>query len=218
VEIKVLKNILEANQDKADEIKNLLKREKVLMINMIGSPGAGKTTVLEKTIERLKGRYSMAVIEGDIATDIDARRIQKHNVPIVLINTDGACHLESISIQEALSEFDLKKTDIIFVENVGNLVCPAEFDIGEFAKVAVLSVTEGEDKPAKYPLLFREAKALVLNKIDLIEHTDFDKAAFDKSVRQLNGPLPVFEISCRKEQGIDQWINWLEKTCGETIR
>ncbi len=218
MEIKVLKNILEANQDKADEIKNLLKREKVLMINMIGSPGAGKTTVLEKTIERLKGRYSMAVIEGDIATDIDARRIQKHNVPIVLINTDGACHLESISIQEALSEFDLKKTDIIFVENVGNLVCPAEFDIGEFAKVAVLSVTEGEDKPAKYPLLFREAKALVLNKIDLIEHTDFDKAAFDKSVRQLNGPLPVFEISCRKEQGIDQWINWLEKTCGETIR
>ncbi len=218
MEIKVLKNILEANQDKADEIKELLQREKVLMINMIGSPGAGKTTVLEKTIERLKNRYSMAVIEGDIATDIDARRIQKHNVPIVLINTDGACHLESISIQEALSEFDLKKTDIIFVENVGNLVCPAEFDIGEFAKVAVLSVTEGEDKPAKYPLLFREAKALVLNKIDLIEHTDFNKAAFDKSVKELNGPLPVFEISCRKDQGIDQWINWLEKTCGETIR
>lgn len=218
MEIKVLKNILEANQDKADEIKELLQREKVLMINMIGSPGAGKTTVLEKTIERLKNRYSMAVIEGDIATDIDARRIQKHNVPIVLINTDGACHLESISIQEALSEFDLKKTDIIFVENVGNLVCPAEFDIGEFAKVAVLSVTEGEDKPAKYPLLFREAKALVLNKIDLIEHTDFNKAAFDKSVKELNGPLPVFEVSCRKDQGIDQWINWLEKTCGETIR
>ncbi len=218
MEIKVLKNILEANQDKADEIKELLQREKVLMINMIGSPGAGKTTVLEKTIERLKNRYSMAVIEGDIATDIDARRIQKHNVPIVLINTDGACHLESISIQEALSEFDLKKTDIIFVENVGTLVCPAEFDIGEFAKVAVLSVTEGEDKPAKYPLLFREAKALVLNKIDLIEHTDFNKAAFDKSVKELNGPLPVFEVSCRKDQGIDQWINWLEKTCGETIR
>lgn len=218
MEIKILKNILEANQDKADEIKELLQREKVLMINMIGSPGAGKTTVLEKTIERLKNRYSMAVIEGDIATDIDARRIQKHNVPIVLINTDGACHLESISIQEALSEFDLKKTDIIFVENVGNLVCPAEFDIGEFAKVAVLSVTEGEDKPAKYPLLFREAKALVLNKIDLIEHTDFNKASFDKSVKELNGPLPVFEISCRKDQGIDQWISWLEKTCGETIR
>jgi len=217
VEIKVLKNILEANQDVAEEIKKQLREEKVLMVNLIGSPGAGKTTLLEKTIERLKDKYSIAVIEGDIATDRDARRLQKYDIPIVLINTDGACHLESVSIQEALGEFDLKKTDIVFVENVGNLVCPAEFDIGEYAKIAVLSVTEGDDKPEKYPLLFREAKAMLLNKVDIMEHTDFNKEAFDSDIRRLNGTLPVFEVSLRQNRGLDAWIGWLEKTFRETV-
>ncbi len=217
MEIKVLKNILEANQDVAEEIKKQLREEKVLMVNLIGSPGAGKTTLLEKTIERLKDKYSIAVIEGDIATDRDARRLQKYDIPIVLINTDGACHLESVSIQEALGEFDLKKTDIVFVENVGNLVCPAEFDIGEYAKIAVLSVTEGDDKPEKYPLLFREAKAMLLNKVDIMEHTDFNKEAFDSDIRRLNGTLPVFEVSLRQNRGLDAWIGWLEKTFRETV-
>ncbi len=217
MEIKVLKNILEANQDVAEEIKKHLREEKVLMVNLIGSPGAGKTTLLEKTIERLKDKYSIAVIEGDIATDRDARRLQKYDIPIVLINTDGACHLESVSIQEALGEFDLKKTDIVFVENVGNLVCPAEFDIGEYAKIAVLSVTEGDDKPEKYPLLFREARAMLLNKVDIMEHTDFNKEAFDSDIRKLNGTLPVFEVSLRQNKGLDAWIAWLEKTFRETV-
>ncbi|HQP48343.1 MAG TPA: hydrogenase nickel incorporation protein HypB [Spirochaetota bacterium] len=218
MEIKVMKNILNANQNKADEIKQHLKEKKVLMVNIIGSPGAGKTTLLEKTIESLKETYSIAVIEGDVATDRDARRLQKYDIPIVLINTDGACHLESISIQNALAEFDLDKTDIVFVENVGNLVCPAEFDIGEFAKIAVISVTEGDDKPEKYPLLFREAKAMILNKVDLIEYTDFNKTEFDESLRILNGGLSKFEMSCRKNEGLEGWLDWLKNTHAETAK
>lgn len=213
-----MKNILNANQDKADEIKQQLKEKKVLMVNIIGSPGAGKTTLLEKTIASLKDTYSIAVIEGDVATDKDARRLQKYEIPIVLINTDGACHLESISIQDALAEFDLDKTDIVFVENVGNLVCPAEFDIGEYAKIAVISVTEGDDKPEKYPLLFREAKAMVLNKVDLIEYTDFNKPVFDESLRILNGGLAKFEMSCRKNEGLEGWLDWLKNTHAETTK
>ncbi len=216
MEIKVMKNILNSNQDKANEIKAFLKEKKILMINLIGSPGAGKTTLLEKTMERLKDKYSLAVIEGDVATDRDARRLQKYNCPIVLINTDGACHLESISIQKALQEMDTDSLDIIFVENVGNLVCPAEFDIGEFTKIAVLSVTEGDDKPEKYPLLFREAKLLLLNKTDLIEFTDFNKEAFYSDVKKINGRLPICELSCRKEEGLESWIRWLEESVAET--
>jgi hydrogenase nickel incorporation protein HypB len=210
MEIKMMKNILNANQDKADEIRAFLNEKKTLMVNLIGSPGSGKTTLLEKTLERLKEKYSLAVIEGDVATDRDARRLQKYDCPIVLINTEGACHLESISIQRALNEFDVENTDVVFVENVGNLVCPAEFDIGEFAKIAVLSVTEGDDKPEKYPLLFREAQLVLLNKTDLIEFTDFSKEAFYNDLRKINGKLPVYELSCRKEEGIESWISWLE--------
>lgn len=210
-----MKNVLESNQDKADEIRSLLKREKVLMVNLIGSPGCGKTTLLERTIEKLKARYGIAVIEGDVATDRDARRLQGHDIPIVLINTDGACHLESISIQGALAEFDLASTDIVFVENVGNLVCPAEFDIGEQAKVAVSSTTEGEDKPEKYPLLFREAKMLLLNKVDLAEHVDFDTEVYLESVKKINGTLPIIESSSKSGAGMDQWYAWLESMVTE---
>lgn len=211
MEIKVMKNILNSNQNKADEIEEFLRDRKVLMVNLIGSPGAGKTTLLEKTMEQLREKYSLAVIEGDVATDRDARRLQKYDCPIVLINTDGACHLESISIQKALKELDINRIDIIFVENVGNLVCPAEFNIGEYAKIAVLSVTEGDDKPEKYPLLFREAKLLLLNKTDLIEYTDFNREAFYSDIKRLNGQMQVFELSCRKEEGIGLWIDWLEE-------
>ncbi|MBD3391805.1 MAG: hydrogenase nickel incorporation protein HypB [Chitinivibrionales bacterium] len=218
MKITVMKNILNANQNKADEVRGVLAAKRVLMVNLIGSPGSGKTTLLEKTIAHCAGRFAIAVIEGDVATDRDARRLQPHNVPIVLINTDGACHLESISIQQALDTFDLDTIDIVFVENVGNLVCPAEFDIGEFGKVAVCSVTEGDDKPEKYPLLFREAKALVLNKIDLCEYTDFDMDAFTQSVTMLNGTIPQMHISCRREKGLDTWFAWLEETAGRVCR
>ncbi len=209
MEIKVLKNILGANQNKADEIRARLVDKGVLMVNLIGSPGSGKTTLLEKTLAHFADTYSCAVIEGDVATDRDARRLQKFGIPVILINTDGACHLESISIEQALGELDLDATDIVFVENVGNLVCPAEFDIGEFAKIAVCSVVEGDDKPEKYPLLFRESKGVLLNKVDLSDFTDFDGDAFTTAVNRLNGDTPIMEIAARSGQGLRVWYDWL---------
>jgi len=211
MEIKVMKNILGANQQRADNVRAMLRGHNTLMLNLIGSPGCGKTTLLEKTLERFKGRCNVAVIEGDVASDRDARRIQAHDVPVVLINTDGACHLESISIEKALAEFDLDAIDIVFVENVGNLVCPAEFDIGEYAKIAVSSVAEGDDKPEKYPLLFREAKAVVLNKTDLTGLCEFNRNTFMESLGRLNGRLPVLEVSCRNGTGLEGWFSWIEE-------
>ncbi|PKL39782.1 MAG: hydrogenase accessory protein HypB [Spirochaetae bacterium HGW-Spirochaetae-1] len=211
MEITVMKNIFGANAEKAGELRALLKQKKVLMVNLIGSPGAGKTTILEKTIEELNKKYKVAVIEGDVATDRDARRLQKYEVPITLINTDGACHLEALSIEQSLNGFDLDSLDMIFIENVGNLVCPAEFDIGEHAKIAIISVTEGDDKPAKYPLLFRESEAVILNKTDLEQYTNFNRASFLEDVKNLNASIPLFEMSCTKGPNLAPWIQWLEK-------
>lgn len=209
MEIKVIKHLLDASQKKAGEIRSLLSDKRTLMVNIIGSPGSGKTSLLEKTLAAIKDRYACAVIEGDVATDRDAVRLQKYDVPICLINTEGACHLEPMSIRKSLDEFDLDNIDIVFVENVGNLVCPAEFDIGEHAKIAIASVAEGHDKPEKYPLLFNECKAVVLNKLDLLPYTDFDKTYFYESVRKLNGNVPIIETSCRAAQGLDGWFKLL---------
>ncbi len=201
--------MLDASSKRAEEVRALLKANRIPMVNLIGSPGSGKTSLLEKTLAAFAGTYRCAVIEGDVATDRDAVRLQKFGIPVCLINTEGACHLEPMSIRASLDEFDLGATDFIFVENVGNLVCPAEFDIGEFVKVAVASVAEGHDKPEKYPLLFNECKAVVLNKIDLQEHTDFDKSYFYSSVKKLQGAARIFETSCRLEQGLDGWLSWV---------
>lgn len=209
MEIKVVKHLLDESAKKADEIRELLKSKNVLMVNLIGSPGGGKTTLLEKTLAAFDGSCNCAIIEGDVATDRDAVRLQKFNIPICLINTEGACHLEPMSIMKSLEEFDLDSLDIIFVENVGNLVCPAEFDIGEHAKIAIASVTEGHDKPEKYPLLFNECKAVILNKTDLRQFTDFDQDIFYESVKKLNGTVPVFEMSCREQQGLENWFGWI---------
>ena len=210
MEIKVIKHLLDESAKRADEIRSLLRERKVLMVNLIGSPGSGKTSLLELTLAAFKDRCRCAVIEGDVATDRDAVRLQRFEIPICLINTEGACHLEPMSIRKSLDEFDLNAIDIIFVENVGNLVCPAEFDIGENAKVAVSSVVEGHDKPEKYPLLFNECGAVVLNKIDLQPFTDFDKDIFYTSVKRLNGNVPILETSCRKGEGLEGWYEWLE--------
>ncbi|MFA8436061.1 MAG: hydrogenase nickel incorporation protein HypB [Marinifilaceae bacterium] len=210
MEITILKNIYGANDQKADELRSLLKKNKVFMANIIGSPGCGKTALLEKILHDLGKKFRIAVIEGDIATDRDARRLQRFDTPIALINTDGACHLEALSIEKAIQSFNLKELDIILIENVGNLVCPAEFDIGEHAKIAMVSTTEGDDKPAKYPLLFREASSVILSKMDLLEHTDFNKKAFHIDLQRLNGELPVFEISSTKPQGLGRFYQWLE--------
>lgn len=210
MEIKVMKSVMDENQNKADEIRKLLKENNVKMINLIGSPGSGKTTLLEKTLEHLKNKYNIAVIEGDCATDRDAQRLKKYNIPIVLINTEGGCYLPSISIEKALKEIDLTDLDIIFIENVGNLVCPAHFDIGENAKIAILSVTEGDDKPGKYPLLFIEAKVVILNKIDLLEYTNFNKESFYNDLKKVNSKIKSIEISCINNEGLNNWFEWID--------
>jgi len=211
MEIKIMKNILDRNQNKANEIRNLLKLKEILMVNIISSPGAGKTTLLERTCEALGAKYRIGVIEGDITTDRDAQRLKKYNIPIVVINTEGGCHLDSNSISKVLDSFDLDNLDVLFVENVGNLICPSQFDLGESFKLAVVSTTEGDDKPAKYPMLFREAKAVLLNKIDLIPYTNFNYDNFSSDLKKLNGQIPVFEISCTRGDGLREWYKWIER-------
>ena len=213
MEIQVMKAIMEDNISRAESLRELFREKKILVLNLISSPGSGKTTLLEKTIENLKEEYSIGVIEGDITTSRDAQRLQQFNIPQVVINTDGACHLNSMSIEKALEEFDLDFMDILFVENVGNLVCPSEFDIGETAKIALVSTTEGDDKPAKYPLLFQEAEAALLNKIDLVPYTNFRKDLFYKDLKNINPKIKVIETSCTAGDGLEEWYGWVrEKT------
>lgn len=209
MEIKIMKNILDRNQNKAGEVRNLLEAKKVLMVNLISSPGAGKTTLLERTCEELNKKFRIGIIEGDITTDRDAQRLRKYNVPIVVINTEGGCHLDSHSISKVLGSFDLDNLDVLFVENVGNLICPSQFDLGETFKLAIVSTTEGDDKPGKYPMLFREAKAVLLNKIDLIPYTNFKKESFNSDLKNINGQVPLFEISCTRGDGLKEWIKWI---------
>lgn len=211
MEIKVMKSVLDRNQDKAEQIRLLLKEKQVCMYNLISSPGAGKTTLLEQTCSHLEDKMRVGIIEGDVYTDRDAQRLKQYGFPIVLINTEGGCHLDSNSIAGALKEFDLDAMDLLFVENVGNLVCPSHFDLGETAKIAVVSTTEGDDKPIKYPMLFRDARAVVLNKIDLLEHTNFNYEAFAKDLRLVNPTVPLFETSCTRSKGLEGWYSWLEE-------
>ena len=209
MEIKVNTGILSANEQKALENRSLFEKSRVFTINMMGSPGSGKTTVLEKTIDILAGTVRLAVIEGDIYTSKDARRIEKHGVPVEQINTGGACHLDARMVSGTLNKFDLTGLDLMIVENVGNLVCPVEFDLGEDLKIAVLSITEGDDKPMKYPLLFRESGAVILNKMDILEFTDVDLIALRQDIQIINPDIKIFEVSARTGQGIDQWTDWL---------
>jgi len=211
MQIKIMQNVLAANDSKAAELRDLLQRKNIFMLNLISSPGSGKTTLLEKTIPLLQDKFKVAIIEGDVETDRDAQRLEQFKVPVALINTSGACHLESVSIEKALTSLDLDNLDLIIVENVGNLVCPAEFDIGEDAKIALLSTPEGDDKVIKYPLLFREATLAILNKIDLLEHANFDMQAFYADLQKINASLDVIEMSCKNNVGLDLWINWVEK-------
>lgn len=209
MEIKVNTGILSANEQKAVENRSLFEKNRVFTINIMGSPGSGKTTVLEKTIDILTGTVRLAVIEGDIYTSKDARRIEKHGVPVEQINTGGACHLDAKMVSGVLNKFDLTGLDLMIIENVGNLVCPVEFDLGEDLKIAVLSITEGDDKPMKYPLLFRESGAVILNKVDILEFTDVDLQALHRDIHIINPNIKVFEVSARTGQGIEQWADWL---------
>jgi len=210
--IKIYKDLMGENDKWAAETRKLLTSNNITMLNLIGSPGSGKTTLLESMIGILGERYNFAVLEGDVETTRDAERLDSLNVPVSQLLTGGACHLEAKLVYNALCDLPLADLDIVFVENVGNLVCPAEFDIGEHAKVAVLSTTEGEDKPIKYPLLFREAGAVVISKTDLIPHISFDLKQCREFIRQVNNESPLFEVAASTGQGVQEWIDWTEKT------
>jgi hydrogenase nickel incorporation protein HypB len=212
MEIMIMKNILDRNQDMAEQVRSLMKEKNIFLINLISSPGAGKTTLLERTCEELGAKFRIGVIEGDITTDLDGQRLKKYNIPIVVINTEGGCHLDSHSISKALTAFDLDDLDIIFVENVGNLICPSHFDLGETCKVAMVSTTEGDDKVIKYPMLFREAKVIILNKTDLIPYTNFNMENFVRDLNRINTGVPLIRISCTQKTGLEEWFKWLSLT------
>lgn len=209
MDIPVVRNVLEANDRIAADLKAEFARRGILALNLISSPGSGKTSLLERTLRDLAPELRMAVIEGDLQTDNDARRVASTGARAVQINTDGGCHLNGGMVREAFSALGRDDMDVLFIENVGNLVCPVEFDCGEDAKVALLSVTEGDDKPEKYPQLFRLAGVMLLNKMDLLPHVDFDVEAARAHVGRLNPDLKVLEISCRTGQGLEAWYNWL---------
>jgi len=209
VKVTVVKNVLDANDRIAAENRELFDRHKVFVINLMSSPGAGKTTLVEKTIAALKDKYRIGVIEGDIQDTYDADRIAKLDIPVVQINTGGACHIDGNMIREALPTFDLSKTDLLIIENVGNLVCPAEFKIGENVKIMLLSTPEGADKPAKYPLMFQESSALLINKMDLMQYVDFDLEKARRDALALHKDLKIFEVSCKTAAGLETWIAWL---------
>ena len=216
MKIPVVRNILEVNDRIADQNREIFDRHNLFVINLMSSPGAGKTSLLEKTIERLKDRLHMGVIEGDIQCSFDAERIAKKGVQAIQINTDGACHLDGNMIREAMNQLDLSALDLLIVENVGNLVCPAEFKVGENMKAMLLSVTEGDDKPLKYPLMFQESRVLIINKIDLLPYVDCRVDKIKEAVSQLNRDMIIFEVSCKTGEGIDAWANWLEKQVKQT--
>lgn len=212
MEIQVLQNIFESNVQKADEIKKLLQQKKVYMFDIMSSPGAGKTTITDRIIMDLIKDYNIALIEGDIETTNDAQRLAKYNIPIVQIETKlfgGACHLESSWIMGCLAKFNLDTVDVVIIENVGNLVCPAEFELGDDERVVVLSVTEGEDKPVKYPLMFNSSHTLLINKIDLLPYLDFNMDALLANVKRTNPKMEVHKVSARTGEGVDEFLKAL---------
>lgn len=204
MEIKVIHQVMEWNEDCSDEIKADLSEKKVCLVNVMGSPGAGKTSLITALIKSISKDYSLrvGVIEGDIAGRIDAERMQALGVPVVQLNTDGACHIEAMSISHILPDFDMTSLDVIFVENIGNLVCPAEFNIGEDFRIAILSIPEGDDKVEKYPLMFATTDALVLNKYDMLEHFDFDEKHVFESAISINPDVNIFKVSSRSGEGV----------------
>lgn len=210
-EIEVKAKLLGSNNSQAELNRIYFRENNCLAINVIGSPGSGKTTLLEKMLPYLADALRVGVIEGDIFTSKDADRIAVHKIPVVQINTGGGCHLDSKMIGKVLPEFDCQATDLMVVENVGNLVCPADFDLGEAFKVIVLSIVEGDDKPAKYPVIFRNAKAVVLNKMDLEAFTDVNMDNMKKDILTINPDIHIFEVSCRNGKGLQEWTSWLRQ-------
>jgi hydrogenase nickel incorporation protein HypB len=209
VKVDIEKQILAANEELAEANRARFAEHGVFVLDLMASPGAGKTSTILATVAALRNRYSIAVIEGDIASKVDAEKVRAHGIPAVQINTGGACHLESAMIRRAVDTLDLDELDLIIIENVGNLVCPSDFDLGENAKVMILSVPEGHDKPYKYPNIFQVSEAVILNKYDTLPVFDFDEAEFRDVVSSLNATAPVFAMSATKGQGVAAWAEWL---------
>jgi len=210
--IEVIQNILEANETVAKRNQQLLDKHKVFAINIMSAPGAGKTSLILQTLTRLKGRLNLAVIEGDVASIVDAEKVQSEAKAVVQINTRNmpeSCSLMAAMIESALKDMPLDNMDLILIENVGNLICPSEFTLGEHKRVVISSLPEGDDKPTKYPVIFIDADAVVINKIDLLPHVDFDIAVFRRSISGLNPKAEVFELSCKTGEGIERWCSWV---------
>ena len=218
MEIKVMHQVMAWNEDVSDAVEAELAAHRVCLINVMGSPGAGKTTTLISLIDRLRDKYRIGVIEGDIAGQIDADTIHALGIPVTQIDTDGACHIEAMSIQKMLPKFDLDELDILFVENIGNLVCPAEFNIGESFRLALLSIPEGDDKVEKYPLMFATSQALALNKYDLKDYFEFDDSRVEKAARGVNPDITLFRVSSRDGSGLDDLARWISRKVDEVIR
>ena len=212
-EIAVEQDLLDDNDQAAAKNREIFRRAGVYVLNLMSGAGAGKTSLLERTLDLLRERLRLAVVVGDIETRRDADRLARHGVPAIQVNTAGACHIEARIIQNAVRDLDLEALDLLFIENVGNLVCPAEFDLGEHRRVVVSSTPEGDDKPVKYPIAFHHADCVVLNKIDLLAATDFSREAFRQYVRGVAPAVPVLELSCRTGEGIDAWLDWVRAEC-----
>ena len=209
MEIDLSKPILDRNERLAAENRARFDEAGVFVLDLMASPGAGKTSTILATIAALRDRYAIAVIEGDIASRVDAEKVAAHGIPAVQINTGGACHLESDMIKRAIDALDLAALDLIIIENVGNLVCPTDFNLGEDAKVMILSVPEGHDKPYKYPGIFQVSEAIILNKVDTMPVFDFDEAEFTSVVKSLNPGAPIFRMAATKGEGVAEWAEWL---------
>ena len=205
----VVEKILSANDRIALENRKLLDRHGIVAVNVMASPGAGKTSLILRSIEALQGRLRAGVIEGDVAGRVDADKVAETGTPVVQINTGGGCHLDAPQVQSALKQLPLDEIDLLFIENVGNLICPTDFALGEHVNMLIANVPEGHDKPIKYPSMFAAVDALILNKIDLMPYIDFDLEAFRTAVRALNADAPLFEVSCKTGEGIEAWAEWL---------
>jgi hydrogenase nickel incorporation protein HypB len=211
MEVPVKINILDKNAKIANRVNRRLRESGIVTLNLMGSPGSGKTSLLEHTIAGLKDKLKLAVIEGDLFTSKDADRIKAYGVPVIQINTSGGCHLDASMIELALADLELHGVDLLIIENVGNLVCPAEFELGEDGRATVFSITEGEDKPLKYPLIFKRSAAVIVNKIDLLPHTSFNMTALINDINAINPAAQIIALSCSTGEGIGDWLDWLCK-------
>jgi hydrogenase nickel incorporation protein HypB len=209
MEIKVVKDIMGANDQIAQKNRQLFDKNKVFVVNVMASPGAGKTSLILETIRRLKGKVKVGVVEGDISSSLDAEAIGREDVPVVQINTGGECHLDANMTSTALGSLPLEDIELLLIENVGNLVCPAEFKLGEDIRILIASTPEGDDKPFKYPLMFHEADVVLVNKIDLLPYLRFDVDAFARTIKGINQKAKIFPLSCTTGEGVDRWVDWL---------